>query len=274
MKRLVVPMSVAVSALAIGLFSRQGRFDTDHPHAGSLRAEVLAQGQAQDPIKIQKVSTRERQPLSKDSDVLTSRFSHPVTDKSLPVRAQSASRPVLSGAGSLASPTESPFTRVIEDGGPSIGTIRVLGHHGCDLNTQGWFLSVGNPEQYDFTISNDGETVVVEPNTSPPTGNFEFNHCVDPGQVVGKRVRFTVWIKAEGVTAEGKGQIARARVLGFDDRWQQHVFEGTDIKGTYDWKEFSIEADVGPEVTLFAYGVSFRSPGKLWIGHPKFGIAR
>lgn len=177
-----------------------------------------------------------------------------------------ATQSTSSSSAPKASPSPSPSLagiKVADDGGPSIGTIKVLGHRGCDTNTQGWFLSVGNPEQYDFTVSDDGETVVVSPNVPQPTGNFEFVHCVDMGQVMEKKVRMTAQIKAEGVT-----QTANLRLRGEDLHRKKIVGGETLVGGTHDWKEYSVDGTIGRDVALFSYGLTFKSVGKLWISHP------
>jgi hypothetical protein len=150
---------------------------------------------------------------------------------------------------------------------PSIGEIKVLGHRGCDANTQGWFLSVGTPEQYNFTVSDDGETVEVEPNTPNLTGNFEFIHCADQREFIGKQVQLTVAIKAQGVTGT-----AQLRLRGENPQREAILNQETKVGGTYDWQDFSVQTLVGSDVTLFSYGLTFRSAGKLWFSHPVFSI--
>jgi len=155
------------------------------------------------------------------------------------------------------------------DSGPSIGSVKVLGHRGCDTNTQGWFLSVGRPDQYRFSISEDGETLEVEPIANPLEGGFEFVHCADPGEFNGKRVRFSALVKASQVTGE-----ARLRLRGENIQKKMIIYEKTQLFGDYDWKEVSVEAEVDDETALFSYGLTFRSPGKLWLSLPRFGIVK
>ncbi len=155
--------------------------------------------------------------------------------------------------------------RLKED--PSIGTVRILGHHGCDLNTQGWFLSSGTPEQYDFSVSRDGETLVVKSKLPKPTGNFEFVHCADPGPLLGKKVRLSVEVRAQNVN-----QTAQLRLRGEDLKWKKVFTREEPVTGTYDWKMASVEAEVGREVTLFSYGLTLRSAGKLWFRRPTFEV--
>jgi len=107
--------------------------------------------------------------------------------------------------------------------------VRVLSHSGCPLNTQDWFLSVGNPEQYDFLISEDWETLVVEPNTPRLTSNFEFIHCAEGADVRGKHVKCSAKINTQDVF-----QIAQLHLRGENSQQEKVFSKETKIQGTYD----------------------------------------
>ena len=108
---------------------------------------------------------------------------------------------------------------------------------------------------------------MVEPNTQNLTGNFEFIHCADPGEFTGQRVRLSARVKAQGVK-----QTAHLRLRGEDLDRKRNLLTEFPVTGTYDWKDVSVEALVGPEVMIFSYGFTFKSSGKLWIAHPKFTV--
>jgi hypothetical protein len=169
-----------------------------------------------------------------------------------------------SAAGSETPPLpQNPGATVSREGAPSIGSVKVLGHPGCQTNTQGWFLSVGRPDQYEFSVSEDGETVEVTPNVPTPDGNFEFVHCADPGELIGKRVRFTAQIRAENVTG-----VAQLRLRSEDQHRNVIGRVETQAGGTHAMQEYAAEIDVTREASIFSYGVTFKSPGRLWISHP------
>jgi hypothetical protein len=140
----------------------------------------------------------------------------------------------------------------------------VLGHRGCDAGTPGWFLSAGRPDQYEFVVSDDGESLSVEPRADPLEGNFEFVHCADPSALAGKRVRFTTRLKAEKV----EGGVARLRFYGEDRSRERVLFSEKKVTGTYDWTDFELETEVPDGLGLFSYGITFKSQGKLWISNP------
>jgi len=150
---------------------------------------------------------------------------------------------------------------------PSIGTVRVLGHRGCDVNTQGWFLSVGTPEQYDFKVSEDGETIEVKSNVDKPTGNFEFVQCVNAGEVAGRRVRFTARVKAQNVS-----ELAQIRFRGEDRDRRRITYRDLKVGGSHGWQDYSLDVEVSPEVALFSFGLTYRSTGKIWMSRPEFAI--
>jgi hypothetical protein len=204
--------------------------------------------------------------VSSNSDHIVSKQAHQDDATHFRAKNENSLQEILSKRVSSATSNET-LGRDKNENAPSIGTIKVLGHRGCDTNTQGWFLSVGTPEQYNFTVSEDGETVEVEPNTPNLTGNFEFIHCADQRQFIGKRVRLTVAITAQGVT-----DTAQLRLRGENPQREAILNEETKVGGTYDWKDFSVETEVGPEVTLFSYGLTFRSAGKLRFSHPVFSV--
>jgi hypothetical protein len=164
----------------------------------------------------------------------------------------------------------SPLTSLkpLESAGPSIGAVKVLGHRGCDTNTMGWYLGKGKPEEYDYTESDDGETLVVQPNMQNLTGAFEFVHCVDSNLIAGKHIQFQVRLKAQDVK-----DTAQLRFWGENPSRERILFKSEEVTGTYDWREFTIDADVDPAVTLFNYGITFRSSGKLWVSHPVLSIS-
>lgn len=160
--------------------------------------------------------------------------------------------------------------KVTESLPPSpFGTVKVLGSRGCTKNTQGWFLSVGTPEDYDFTVSEDGELLTVTPNREPPRGQFELVHCVEDHETrsfVGKTVRLSAQVKAEGVQGT-----SRLRLRGEDLHYEQNLYEATDARGTFDWTELSVETGIEPEVEHLSYGFTFKSMGTLRIRNPRFG---
>jgi hypothetical protein len=203
---------------------------------------------------------------SANSDQILSKQAHQTGEAHLTTKTGISIQEILSQRDPAVIETEN-LDRQHNGNAPSIGTIKVLGHRGCDANTQGWFLSVGTPEQYNFTVSDDGETVEVEPNTPNLTGNFEFIHCADQREFIGKQVQLTVAIKAQGVT-----DTAQLRLRGENPQREAVLYQETKVGGTYDWRDFSVQALVGSDVTLFSYGLTFRSAGKLWFSHPVFNV--
>jgi hypothetical protein len=65
---------------------------------------------------------------------------------------------------------------------------------------------------------------------------------------------------------------AQLRLRGENPQREAILNQETKVGGTYDWQDFSVETEVGPDVTLFSYGLTFRSAGKLWFSHPVFSV--
>ncbi|MGZ3699483.1 MAG: hypothetical protein ACXVCH_15440, partial [Bdellovibrionota bacterium] len=75
-----------------------------------------------------------------DSDRVSSNRAHPGTE--LQERTETApTNPSPNPSDPAPPPPPPPPKKLTTDSsGPSIGSVKVLGHRGCDSNTQGWFL--------------------------------------------------------------------------------------------------------------------------------------
>src|ERR1700722_13283819 len=126
MKRLVLVI-LTVTALIIGLYRGKSNSDLNPRIEKSPHAGVLAQGRPTAAIQVQDVSRRNGRP--DEPDRLTTRSSHPFPNGVQAVQMNGVSPPSF-GQGISSPSAASEFSKIFEDGGPSIGTIRVLGHHG------------------------------------------------------------------------------------------------------------------------------------------------
>lgn len=82
-------------------------------------------------------------------------------------------------------------------------------------------------------------------------------------QYAGKRVRLTAMLKASGV--QGAAGIwfkvkARDHVVAFDD------MESSPVRGTSDWRKYSLVLDVPPRADRISVGVWLNGGGKVWFG--------
>lgn len=95
-------------------------------------------------------------------------------------------------------------------------------------------------------------------------GNFGVATATFPvGAAAGKRVRFSGFIKTEDVTDGFAGLWCRvdgaSGVLAFDN------MQNRGIKGTTDWREYSIELPVAANATNINFGALFPGKGTAWF---------
>jgi hypothetical protein len=88
-------------------------------------------------------------------------------------------------------------------------------------------------------------------------------------QYLGKRVRLSGYVKAEGV--EGwSGLWMRVdkehEMLEFDN------MQDRPIKGTSDWRTYDVVLDVPQGATGIAFGILLCGPGRVWLSGTKFEV--
>jgi hypothetical protein len=85
-----------------------------------------------------------------------------------------------------------------------------------------------------------------------------------PDKYLGHRIRVTAWMKCENVV---KGAGLWIRVLGPNDRYVTGEVAPArrPLKGTLDWNQYSIEADVPPDAMAVDWGFVLDATGKVWV---------
>jgi hypothetical protein len=131
----------------------------------------------------------------------------------------------------------------------------------------GWILAGTKVKQY--TIALDHE--VVHGGKFSATLRCVSPKCTDYGTLaqslhtqifLGRRVRFTAWVKARNAGAANLWM----RVDGSDGEYLSFDNMGDHRKhGTFDWKKMSIVLDVLPPGTLIHYGLLLGGDGQAWI---------
>jgi len=138
-----------------------------------------------------------------------------------------------------------------------------------------WFLTGSNPQDYkvgiDSKVKMSGEgsgylkSVVAKPD---PKGFGTLMREFEGKEYLGKRVRMSGYVKAEGVEqsaglwmrVDGVGQ----RMLGFDN------MDNRPIKGTRDWKKYEIVLDVPTDSVDIAFGILLSGKGLVWLDNIQF----
>jgi len=140
---------------------------------------------------------------------------------------------------------------------------------------EGWFSAGSHPDQYEMgsdpDVKHGGEaSASLQAKSADSEGFGTLMQIADPGEYKGKRVRFSGWVKAEGVSdwaglwfrVDGPG----GRSLSFDN------MQDRPIKGTGDWTHHEIVLDVPDAAIALAYGILLSGEGHVWLDDLQFEI--
>ncbi len=134
---------------------------------------------------------------------------------------------------------------------------------------KGWHFGAMNTSLYETGIDNStfesGHSSVYIKSNNTDTKEFgNIMQAINAENYLGKRLRLTGYIKSENVTGSCQmwmridGQ-SRGESLAFDN------MQDRQIKGTTDWKQYSIVLDVPANSRIINYGALIVGTGKMWI---------
>lgn len=138
---------------------------------------------------------------------------------------------------------------------------------GPDGIPTGW--GGGGPSDYRRSLDNSnphsgsgcGKIEALKPT---PLEFATFTSFVNPKEYLGRKVRYTGWLKSKGITNGWAGMWLRidgagwGKILGFDN------MSGRPVTGTTDWKQYTIELDVPKEAKSIIFGFLLAGYGTLW----------
>jgi hypothetical protein len=140
---------------------------------------------------------------------------------------------------------------------------------GTDPTPAGWIAAGSAPADYDFgldeQVKRSGRSSGHVRAASPSPGGFgTLMQTFEAGELRGKRVRLSAFVKAEGV--QGWAGVwmrvdgpEKGKSLAFDNMQRR------PIKGTSDWTRYEVVLDVAPEATNIAMGILLHGPGDVWM---------
>ena len=138
----------------------------------------------------------------------------------------------------------------------------------------GWFRAGSDPGDYEMAIDPSGSRAgkpcaYIRGRGANPAGFGTLMQMFDAHDYVGKRLRFTASVKAEGITSWAglwmrvDGATAPGtqmpKMLAFDN------MQSRPIKGTSDWTPYSIVLDVTAEARAIGFGILLHGAGRAWI---------
>jgi hypothetical protein len=127
----------------------------------------------------------------------------------------------------------------------------------------------GGGKNYDFQIdrqikrTGNGSATIkfIGPDSS---GFGSMTQCIDPSKFLGKRVRWSGYIKAADAGKASlwmrvDGKDPKAESLSFDN-----MQDGREIRGTQEWKKCEVVLNISKEAKGICLGILLSGKGQLW----------
>jgi hypothetical protein len=141
-----------------------------------------------------------------------------------------------------------------------------------------WFVAGSHPTSYKFgtdnTISKTGDySAIIKSSTDKITGFGTLMQQCSPDKFIGKRVKFSGYMKSENVS-DWAGLWVRIDVdtvmVSFDNMHDGK--KNISVKGSSDWKKYEIVLDVPSNSTLISYGALLSGTGQIWFDNLTFEV--
>jgi len=137
---------------------------------------------------------------------------------------------------------------------------------------KGWFIAGSKPAEYesgvDAAASYNGHASAFLKAKKPSVEGFgTLMQDFHAGHYLGKRVRFSAFVKTEGV------QDWAGLWMRVDKGPQQLTFDNMQdraIKGTTNWQRYDVVLDVPEGATGVFFGVLLSGSGEVWVNGAKF----
>jgi hypothetical protein len=141
----------------------------------------------------------------------------------------------------------------------------------------GWIRAGKAPSDFemglDTSVRHTGRaSAFIEAKGKEPSGFGTLMQMADPGNLKGKRVRLSAYVKSErvedwaGLWFRVDGDARSNAFLAFDN------MQDRPIKGTGDWTRVFIVLDVSQEAKALAFGILLNGTGRVWIDDLKFEV--
>ncbi|HTS65104.1 MAG TPA: hypothetical protein VMH28_23935 [Candidatus Acidoferrales bacterium] len=138
----------------------------------------------------------------------------------------------------------------------------------------GWFTAGSAPQSYAVSTDNSvtylgSPSVRLAPAAANPPGFVTVMQQFLPDHYKGKRVRFSGFVKANGVQGWAGlwMRIDVGNLLGGFDNMQ-----GRPIAGTSDWTPYSVVLDVAQSATAINFGILLNGAGTVWLSGVRFEV--
>ena len=140
---------------------------------------------------------------------------------------------------------------------------------------KGWFMAGTKPADYESSVDSGnaygGQPSAYLRSKKPQADIMDFGTLMQnfsAEQYVGKRVRFSAFVKSENVTGwsglwvrvDGKP----GQTLAFDN------MQDRPVKGTSGWRNYDVVLDVKDGATGIYFGILLAGSGTVWMNGAKF----
>jgi hypothetical protein len=149
----------------------------------------------------------------------------------------------------------------------------------CSLGVQaavppGWLLAGSKPASYEVGVDGqaayNGHPSAYLKSKEAFVGGFgTLMQTFQADKYVGKRVRFSAFVKSEGIQSSAGLWMRVDKDSGsvaFDN------MQDRPIKGTTGWQKYEVVLDVPQEATGIFFGVLLDGTGEVWLNSAKFEV--
>jgi beta-lactamase regulating signal transducer with metallopeptidase domain len=138
----------------------------------------------------------------------------------------------------------------------------------------GWWKNGTNAADYvvgiDGTVTHDGLPSAYVRSVKPEIEGFGgMMQMCSAEKFAGKRLRYSAWMKTEDATDRGVHLWFRVDSKQAGDILQFDNMDDRRVKGTTDWKLYSLVLDVPADSEALAYGVFVQGTGRAWVSNLK-----
>jgi hypothetical protein len=143
-----------------------------------------------------------------------------------------------------------------------------------ESGSKSWIAAGSKPKSYDMGVTSEehhsgAKCAYIKSKESEIEGFGTYMQTAAPGNLLGRNVRMTGWIKSKdvkdwaGMWLRVDGE-SKSDMLGFDN------MQDRPITGTTDWKKCEIVLDVPKEAKDIAFGVLLSGTGDIYFDDVTF----
>jgi hypothetical protein len=142
-----------------------------------------------------------------------------------------------------------------------------VNHSICQAQAHyGWHKAGSHPNEYEMKIVKDVKhngngSVIISALKNDIDGFGTYMQTFKADYYHGKRLQLTGWIKTEDVSSAQMWM----RLDGKEDMTGFDNMDDRPIKGTSDWKQYSIVLDIPDETVFIAFGTFVHGSGTAWV---------